>query len=76
MKNYGYRKVCDNKEIALFVKGALEICFYKNKDSKIIGINTDTGEQMFGNTIYACTEIEFEELKAINEKVKELGWEE
>lgn len=71
-KDLGFKKITETKEIALYTKNMLEICFY-NKH-KVIGINTDTGETVFGVRVYGCTEISFKELQAINEKCKELGW--
>ena len=68
----GYKKVTEHPEFSMLKKGMTVITFHK-KD-KLIAINTDTGEEIFGNTIYGFTEISMQELQAINEKVKELGW--
>lgn len=68
----GYKKITEHKEFSMFTKGMLEITFHK-KD-KSIAINTDSGEEIFGNRIYDFTEITFKELQAINKKCKELNW--
>lgn len=72
LEELGYGILVENREIIMFVKGNLEICFYK--EPKTVGINTDTGETVFTNTIYGYTELSFKELEAIYLKCKELGW--
>lgn len=68
----GYKKKQETKDFVLYTKNELVISIHK-KD-KTIGINTDTGEEIFGNTIYDYTEISMQELQAIQMKCKELGW--
>lgn len=55
-----------------FNKGLLEIVFDKN--FKSIEIRNDSGEELWGNTIYNSVELTVYELQAIYEKCKELGW--
>lgn len=69
----GYTKVTETDQLVMFVKGILEICFYK--ESKTVGIYADTGENIFGNTIYDSVELTCQEIQAINLKCKELGFE-
>ena len=77
LKSLGYNVACENRELIMFVKltdnGNLEICFYKER--KTIGIYADTGETIFGNTICDSVELTYQEIKAINLKCKELGFE-
>lgn len=56
--------------------------YYNNKglnisfelEDKIIGINTESGEELWGNKIYNYTEIDFEIFKAIIKQAEELEW--
>ena len=68
----GYKKVTEHKQFSMYTKGMMVITFHK--EYKDIAINTDTGEEIFGNTIYGFTEISLQELQAINKKCQELGW--
>lgn len=68
----GYTKVTESKQLVMFVKGILEICFYK--ESKTVGIYADTGESVYGNTIYDSVELTFQEIQAIYLVCKELGF--
>ena len=68
----GYEKKQETKDFVLYTKNELVISIHK-KD-KTIGINTDTGEEIFGNAIYGYTEISMQELKAIQMKCDEMGW--
>lgn len=69
----GYTKVTETSKLAMFVKGDLEICFYK--ESKTIGIYADTGESVYGNTIYDSVQLNFQEVQAIYLACRELGFE-
>lgn len=73
-KELGYEFLTEIEEIIIFLKGNLEICFYKG--NKIVEISTDTGEIVFGNAIYGSTELSFKEIEAIYLKCKELGFSE
>ena len=71
-KELGYTKVMESNELAMFVKDNLEICFYKER--KTIGIYADTGETIFGNTIYDSVELTYQEINAIYISCNELGF--
>ena len=72
-KELGYTKVMESDELAMFVKDNLEICFYK--EEKTIGIYADSGESVYGNTIYDSVQLNFQEVQAIYLACRELGFE-
>lgn len=69
----GYKKIYDKDNTVVYVNNEmLEIQF--DITYKSIDISKDTGEEVFGNTIYDSVSIKLDDLQAINEKCKELGW--
>ena len=72
-KSKGFKKFSfANKAIEYCNNKGLSISF--ELEDKLIGINTDSGEELWGNKIYSYTEIDFYILKAIIKQTEELRW--
>lgn len=73
-KSRGFKRFTfANKAIEYYNDKGLTISF--ELEDKLISINTDSGEELWGNKIYNYTEIDFYILKAIIKQTEELGWE-
>lgn len=67
----GFKKFQIKDYVEYYNKG-LEISF--DLKNKTLAVNTDSGEEIFGNKIYNFTELDLDIIKAIFQKMKEENW--
>lgn len=68
----GFKKFQIKDYVEYYNKHGLGISF--DLKNKILAVNTDSGEEVYGNKIYNYTELDLDIIKAIFQKMKEENW--